>query len=82
MSPLIKTETKVERRQWIYRGRETYGYCEDHGQYQLLIKRWMLCGITIWKRVLDREEIPAHVSIELATLGSTDWKSKFHSYIR
>lgn len=73
-------ETKVERHNWIYRGRESYGYCEDHGSYQLLVKRWKFFGFTVWKKIVDREEIPSHVLIEIGALGGTNWKSKFSKY--
>jgi len=79
--PKITTSIKVERYSWIRRGRESYGYCEDKGDYQILIKRWKLGGIIIWTKILDREEIPGYVLIELGALGSTEWKSRFSSYI-
>jgi hypothetical protein len=34
-------------------------------------------GVTVW-RTIDDETIPTFASIQKATLGSTDWKSKFY----
>jgi hypothetical protein len=44
---------------------------------QVLEKVWTLFGWPIWTKEIDREEIPAHVLIELGAMGSTDWKSKW-----
>ena len=79
-SAIFTVETKVERRNWIRRGRESYGYCEDQGSYQMLVKRWKLLEVTVWKRVLDTEEIPGHVLVEAGALGGAAWKSKFSQY--
>lgn len=77
----IKTDKVVERHQWIHHGDEPYGFCENQGQYNSLIKRWWLCGIgwkfQFWWWEIDREEIPNEVWVEVATMGSTNWKSKF-----
>jgi len=78
----VRTEIRVERYNWKRRGRELYGYLEDQGSYQLLVKRWKLGRFTVWKRVLDREEIPMHALIEAGALGFTTWRSKFAEFIR
>jgi len=54
---------------------------KDFDGYQLLIKSFFLFGIKIWTTILDREEVPSWANIQIATLGSTDWKSKFKEYI-
>lgn len=79
---MITTETKVERYNWKRRGKESYGYVEDQGSYQLLVKRWKYRGITIWKKTLGREEIPMYALIDAGCLGGTSWQSKFSEYIR
>jgi hypothetical protein len=79
-SAIFTVEIKVERRNWIRRGHESHGYCEEQGSYQMLVKRWKLLGVTICKKILDTEEIPGHVLIEVGALGRTVWKSKFAQY--
>lgn len=73
----ITTELTVERRHWTRKGRAGLGYCEDQGQYMLLVKRWKWRGTTLWRRVIDREDIPAHVWISWGALGydSSGWES-------
>lgn len=81
---MISTHISVERYTWTQYSRDCprgSGYCEDQGQYQLLVKRWKFKGFTIWKKVLDREEVPSHVWISAGALGYTDWRSKFAEYI-
>jgi hypothetical protein len=81
---MVTTEIKVERYQWTRYGplaMRGSGYCEDQGQYHLLVKRWKWRGLTIWKKTLDREEIPAFVWIAMATVGYTNWRSKFKEYM-
>jgi len=75
---MITTETTVQRVFWTRWGREGYGYCKDQGQYYSKIKRWKWRGVTIWKREIDREEIPSHVWISWGALGfdSSGWKSR------
>jgi hypothetical protein len=35
-----------------------------------------LLGITVFVSEVDREVVPSWVTIQLATLGSSDWKSR------
>lgn len=81
---MITTEIKVERYEWKRRGREAYGYVEDQGCFQLLVKRWKWRGITLWKRVLGREKVPLNVIISIGALGfyTGPWRSKFAEYMR
>lgn len=81
---MLTTEYRVERFSWVFRGRELYGYCEDQGEYQLLVRYWKLFGYRVWRQVVDREEIPSYVWIAAATLGCYDsgvWQSTFHKYL-
>lgn len=82
MNKHLTTEVRVERYSWKIRSKESWGYVVDQGAYQLLVKRWKWCGITVWKRTLGREDIPMHALIDVATLGSTTWRSKFHEFIK
>ena len=59
-----------------------YRYRHEFGGYQLLVKDWYLCGVRVWRKILDREEIPAWVHIDLCCFGSTTWKSKFKEFIK
>lgn len=80
---MITSEIRVERYDWTRYSKQCprgSGYCEDQGSYQLLVKRWKCWGITIWKRVLDREDIPMHVLVELGSIGTCSWTSKFQPY--
>lgn len=52
-----------------------------HGSYQELQRRFYLGRFCVWTRVLDREDIPAWAVIQVGTLGSTDWRSKFAAYL-
>lgn len=78
-------EDRVERwawRRYSKRAPRGSGYCEDQGERYLLIRRWKLHGITVWRREVDCEEIPAHVWIH-ASIGGYygEWKSKFQHII-
>lgn len=46
--------------------------------HQLLLREWRLWGVRVWSRELDREDVPVWASIQLACLGSSDWRSKFN----
>ena len=58
------------------------GYCEDHFDRQYLTKEWRICGHRFWKWVLDYEDVPVWASVQLATCGSTEWRSQFKDYIK
>lgn len=50
--------------------------------WQILFQTWYLFGIPIWRKTVDREEIPQHILIQYATLGDCiGWTSKFAKYI-
>lgn len=81
---MITTTIKVERRsrtRYSRRFPRGSGYCEEQGEEQALVKRWKWRGITIWRRVLDREAVPNWASIQMGALGFTTWRSKFAEYI-
>lgn len=45
---------------------------------QVLRREWLLFGLVVWYRTIDREEIPAHVPLVKACFGDTGgWVSKF-----
>jgi hypothetical protein len=48
---------------------------------QQLCRRTRILGIRIWTRVLDTERVPAWATIQLGTIGYTDWESKFAAHI-
>lgn len=82
---VLTTEFKVQRVNWTRYDRlhpRGSGYCSDQGTTQFLVKVWRLFGIKIWSRVIDKEEVPLTVVIEVATLGGTSWKSKFREYMK
>ena len=58
------------------------GYCEDHVDKQYLRKEWRLFGFRVWVKTLDVEDVPVWASVQLATQGSTEWRSKFKEYIK
>lgn len=68
---MISSTTRVKR----------YSCRNEFGGYQLLLKEWRVCGIKVWSQEIDREEVPGWAEIQLGALGSTDWRSKFASYI-
>lgn len=65
---LLKTRLRV--RAWINR--------EDFEGRQDLCKEWSLWGFVVWQEILDSEVVPSWSNICRATLGYTEWKSKFH----
>ena len=75
----LTNQTTVESQFWRVRGRESYGYVESQGKRNALIKRWKWRGITVWRRVIDVEEVPSSVWISAGALGFYDgpWRSKF-----
>lgn len=85
---LLSVSVEVLRYDWTTYGKfgcgegRGSGYCLDQGTTQKLVKRWRLFGRVIWTKVLDEESVPSFVTIEVATLGSTNWRSKFAEYIK
>ena len=83
----MDTRIVVKRRQYTVYGTRNQGtnrgsgYCEDHLDQQFLIKEWRLFGIRIWSRELDYEDVPVYASAQAATMGFTDWKSRFAEFI-
>jgi hypothetical protein len=69
--PLITHKTTVRR--WT--NRHTYESRQE------LCRHTLIFGVCIWTRVLDTEEVPIWASIQVACLGSTDWRSKFADHI-
>lgn len=80
------TEYEVQRWCYTHYSKENprdSGYCEDQGARNILVKRWKMLGITIWKWIVDREEIPAFVLAKENSYGSYSgsWKSKFEVHL-
>lgn len=50
--------------------------------YQVLLQEYRIFGIKVWSVEIDRETVPSFAYIQHATLGSTDWKSKFAEFIK
>lgn len=48
---------------------------------QQLEQDWYILGKRVWRTVLDTESVPAWAEIQVSTLGSTEWRSRFASYI-
>lgn len=56
---------------------------KEFGGFQQLLKEWRIFGIKVWTtEEIDREDVPGWAEIQLATLGYTEWESKFSEYIR
>lgn len=79
-----ETEEYVVRGEWhteySARNPRGSGYCEDQKLIQKLIKRTKKKFLfwTYWhEEVIDSEVVPSFAWIEIGTLGSSDWKSKF-----
>ncbi len=53
----------------------------DFSGRQDLMRETYFFGIRVWSRVVDTEDIPSWASIARATLGGSDWVSKFAYYI-
>lgn len=57
-------------------------YVREWDTWQILYKEWYIFGFRVWRRVIDREDIPRHVYIQYLALGDWHgWKSKFYEYI-
>ena len=55
----------------------------DLNGVQILFKEWYLFQVVrVWFKEIDREDVPSWATIQCATLGSTDWKSKFSDHIK
>ena len=83
MSHLTR-RTIVRRKAWVtygYGAERGSGYCKENFDRQYLIEEWRLFGIRIWRKVLDWEEVPVWAWVQLATVGNTEWVSKFSYYI-
>ena len=87
MKPL-SVSIELMRTDWTAYGRpgsgleRGSGYCLDQGTTQTLVKRWRLLGLPIWMKVLGTESVPSFVTLEVGTLGSTNWRSHFAEYIK
>ena len=54
----------------------------ERREEQHLVETVRLFGLPIWRRILDREEIPDWALIQIGAFGSTEWRSKFAEFIR
>jgi hypothetical protein len=69
---MFTTETVVQR----------YSHRREYKSWQCLEKRYYLFGFEIWRKELDREEIPQHILIQYLTMGDwRGWESKFIDYL-
>jgi len=81
----MKTRMRVYRKNWVKydvdhpRGS---GYCADQGTTQYLVKEYLLFGLVVWRRHIDKEEVPGFAVDEHAVFGRSEWKSKFREYIK
>lgn len=69
--PVITRKYTVLR--WTHR--YTYESRQELWRYTLFL------GMPIWCKKLDEEDIPAWALIQMACLGSTDWRSKFAGHM-
>ena len=77
---MITTRIIVRRKVWTtYSGRcpPGSGYCDEHHDRQYLTKEWRIGRFVIFRKVLDYEDVPLYVAIQIATIGSCPWRSKF-----
>ena len=82
---MIKIKEHVIRRYGTTYSRDCppgSGYCHEHWDKQYLVRDYTLFGIRIWRTTLDQEDVPLFVQIQLSTVGSTDWESKFSGLIK
>lgn len=68
----VTTELSVAAYFWKRVGREGSGCVEDQGKRNILVKRWKWRGLTLWKRVIDTEDVPTQVWVDSGTLGFYD----------
>ena len=59
-----------------------YSFRREFGGVQRLERAIRLFGVCVWRTVIDEENVPAWAEIQAATLGSTEWRSKFAEYIK
>ena len=81
----ITTRIYVKRKAWTeYDSRcpPGSGYCKEHHDRQYLRKEWMLWSKCIFYRTLDTEDVPLFVAIQQATIGYSEWQSKFAQQIK
>jgi len=80
----IRITTKMEVVRWRNRPKSHDGYLlndEEYRQWLVLEKHYIWRGRTILVREIDREDVPTWAWIQRATLGSTDWQSRFTKFI-
>lgn len=65
---LLNTTHRIRR--WTFR---------DFTGIQKLECVTKLLGLTVFVWEVDREDVPSWATIQIATLGSTDWKSRLFS---
>lgn len=53
----------------------------EFGGRQELVREYRVMGLKVWSSVVDTESVPAWAEIQKATLGYTEWKSKFAAHI-
>lgn len=55
---------------------------KEFKSYQILYKYYKFLNFTLFKREIDREDVPRHVLIQYTTMGDwRGWKSKFYEYL-
>lgn len=53
----------------------------DFTGWQVLERVTCVCGVPIWSKEIDREDVPSWAYIQRACLGHTEWKSRlFEQY--
>lgn len=60
---------------------ERYSSRTEFTSVQLLVAKTKVGRFTIYRRTIDRETVPSWALIEVAALGSTNWRSKFAEYM-
>lgn len=75
MASLLSAHESIIQQTVIVRPDRT-GRCEDTWDELCLVRTYRLLGVPVFRRVVDRETIPAYAIIEKATLGFTDWTSQ------
>lgn len=53
----------------------------DFTGYQTLVRTWRLLGVPVFSWTVAREDVQSWASIQLATLGHTEWKSRFKEFV-
>lgn len=52
------------------------GYVAEQGTYLARVREWRLFGVRVWRRELDREEVPLWAVAQHGATGWTDWRSR------